>query len=301
MVDVVEQEAVGGQKLKRKQDRTGRKQDRSKQDRTERKQDRTGRKQERSGRIQESGAAKRRRKAVIELVECLVTEVEKAAEAAAVNNLAANTASKLVADSVVADSAVADSVVADYSMTAVATHAILVNDDGELKGRAAGGVAHSIGAACARRHLDDYEHDDGWGSDLEVDADMAAAEAAQNAFITLYHGAADAEEAARVIAEGVTAGLTRPDADCDWHPFWFVEPMVSDYEVKRLRNIVANEQGLLHLNLIPSSQLSSSVHNLSQALLLQASQQELLYEKIGRAVAARVIMHAMLLHQCDSA
>ena len=67
------------------------------------------------------------------------------------------------------------------------------------------------------------------------------------------------------------------------------EPMVSlisDYEIKRLRTIVRNEQGLLDLNLIPSSQLALSQHTLERNLDLQ-------HRQLSRAVATAAIAHAI--------
>ena len=89
------------------------------------------------------------------------------------------------------------------------------------------------------------------------------------------HAAYSAAHAAvnGISAEALQQARTaRDSADADWHSDWFVEPVISGYEIKRLQNIVANEQGLLDLNLIPSSQLSLSKHNLEHAIDLQSTQ-----------------------------
>jgi hypothetical protein len=81
------------------------------------------------------------------------------------------------------------------------------------------------------------------------------------------------------------ARAARDSADADWHSDWFVEPVISGYEIKRLQNIVANEQGLLDLNLIPSSQLSLSKHKLEHAIDLQSTQ-------VSNSFASAVIARA---------
>ena len=65
--------------------------------------------------------------------------------------------------------------------------------------------------------------------------------------------------------------------------------MISGYEIKRLQNIVANEQGLLDLNLIHSSQLSHSKHNLEHAIELQSTQ-------VSKAAASAAIARAIRDH-----
>ena len=60
---------------------------------------------------------------------------------------------------------------------------------------------------------------------------------------------------------------------------------MSGYEIKRLQNIVANEQGLLDLNLIPSSQLSLSKRKLEHAIDLQSTQ-------VSNSLASAVIARA---------
>ena len=62
--------------------------------------------------------------------------------------------------------------------------------------------------------------------------------------------------------------------------------MISDYEIERLQTVVANEQGLLDLNLISSSQLSLSNHTLERNLDLQCMQ-------LSRAVATTAIAQAI--------
>ena len=68
---------------------------------------------------------------------------------------------------------------------------------------------------------------------------------------------------------------------------------MTDYEISRLHTTVTNEQGLLSLGLISSAQLSNSKHRLEQALELQSSQQALLREKVGHAVATAAIACAI--------
>ena len=108
-----------------------------------------------------------------------------------------------------------------------------------------------------------------------------------------YHAAVGAEEAVHAASEGA---VVEASSEGGWSPDWLVEPIVSEYEIQRLRAIVANERGLLNLNLIPHTQVSRSIHNLEQALILQSAQQSSLHEKIGRAVAARAIMHGIQMH-----
>ena len=82
------------------------------------------------------------------------------------------------------------------------------------------------------------------------------------------HAAYSAAHAAvnGISAEALQQARTaRDSADADWHSDWFVEPVISGYEIKRLQNIVANEQGLLDLNLIPSS-APRNYHSLSITL-----------------------------------
>ena len=65
--------------------------------------------------------------------------------------------------------------------------------------------------------------------------------------------------------------------------------MISKYDIERLQNIVANEQGLLDLNLIHSSQLALSKHNLEHAIELQSTQ-------VSKAAASSAIAHAIRDH-----
>ena len=53
--------------------------------------------------------------------------------------------------------------------------------------------------------------------------------------------------------------MVEASSEGGWSPDWLAEPMVSEYEIQRLRAIVANERGLLNLNLIAHTQVSSSI------------------------------------------
>ena len=154
---------------------------------------------------------------------------------------------------------------------------------------------------------------DGWGSDSGssgLDAHMVEtylpdseeAEVREAEVRAEYHAAcaqnrAHAEinaaySAARAAADGTAAGAleravrAREVAYADWHLDWFCESLISDYEIERLHNIVANEQGLLDLDLIPSSQLSLSNHTLAHNVDQQCIQ-------LSRIVATEAIAHAI--------
>ena len=139
-------------------------------------------------------------------------------------------------------------------MESVATSAVLA-DDGRM---AAGAPADATAGGSDYGHGGwGYEHD-GWGSDFQPDdSDLAAAgaEAAFNECMAAVDAAVDAEEAARAASEGT---VVEANSEGGWSPDWLVEPMVSEYEIQRLRAIVANERGLLNLNLIPHTQVSRS-------------------------------------------
>ena len=64
---------------------------------------------------------------------------------------------------------------------------------------------------------------------------------------------------------------------------------VSDYEIARLRTVVANEHDLVAGGIIPPSQLCNSIHVLDHKLKLQSQQQADLYLKVGRVVATAAI------------
>ena len=83
------------------------------------------------------------------------------------------------------------------------------------------------------------------------------------------------------------------DAHSDWHPDSLVEQMVSDYAIAQLREVIANHRVLLGLSLIPVSQLSRSIHNHDRHLELQTTQQSILCEMTGHAVATASIAHAI--------
>ena len=118
---------------------------------------------------------------------------------------------------------------------------------------------------------------------LHDEQDRARAE------INAAYGAARAAMDGRTAEALEQAHAARDSADANWHSDWFVEPVISGCEIERLQNIVANEQGLLDLNLIPSSQLSLSKHNLDHAIELQSTQ-------VSRAVASAAIAHAICDH-----
>ena len=108
--------------------------------------------------------------------------------------------------------------------------------------------------------------------------------------------AGDAKASARPVAVARLAALragVSADTDLDWDPDSLVEQMVSDYSIARLRTIVANDQHLVGLNFITSSQLSLSIHNLDHYLELQTTQQSILCEMTGHAVAASAVAHAI--------
>ena len=69
--------------------------------------------------------------------------------------------------------------------------------------------------------------------------------------------------------------------------------MVSEREVERLRTIVAIESELVRRDLLPSTQLGTSLCNLKQLLDLQSTQQAFVHEKIGHAVATAAIRQAV--------
>ena len=102
--------------------------------------------------------------------------------------------------------------------------------------------------------------------------------------------AADRQKRARaeISTADAIACAARSGQMAGWQPS-DEEPMVSlisDYEIKRLRTVVRNEQGLLDLNLIPSSQLALSQHTLERNLDLQ-------HRQLSRAVATAAIAHAI--------
>ena len=108
--------------------------------------------------------------------------------------------------------------------------------------------------------------------------------------------AAGAQASARPMAvarlTALRAGVSA-DTDSDWDPDSLVEQMVSEYAIAQLREIVANHRCLLGLNLILVSQLSLSIHNLDRHLELQTTQQSILCEMTGHAVATASIAHAI--------
>jgi hypothetical protein len=129
--------------------------------------------------------------------------------------------------------------------------------------------------------------------------------------MTAYHHAVDAAEAFQC---GGASGSRAPRGSCaprgpnaeamseaeddgsgDWHPSW-LQVVVSDYEITRLRTIVENECDLVSRDIIPTSQLSNSIHALEQKLELQSQQEADLYEKVGRAVAAYAIFRGLQVY-----
>ena len=62
-----------------------------------------------------------------------------------------------------------------------------------------------------------------------------------------------------------------------------------------------NERDLVARDIIPSSQLSNSIHALEQKLELQSQQEADLYEKVGRAVAAYAIFRGLQVYYGGSA
>lgn len=96
-----------------------------------------------------------------------------------------------------------------------------------------------------------------------------------------------ADRAAADSASAMQAIFPQPGEDDIVHGW------MTDYEISRLHTTVTNEQGLLSLGLISSAQLLNSKHRLEQALELQSSQQALLREKVGHAVATAAIACAI--------
>ena len=108
--------------------------------------------------------------------------------------------------------------------------------------------------------------------------------------------ASDAQASARPVAVARLAALRAgisADSDSDWDPDSLVEQMVSDYAIAQLREVIANHRILLGLSLIPVSQLSRSIHNHDRHLELQTTQQSILCEMTGHAVATASIAHAI--------
>ena len=108
--------------------------------------------------------------------------------------------------------------------------------------------------------------------------------------------ASDAQASARPVAVARLASLRAgisADSDSDWDPDSLVEQMVSDYAIAQLREVIANHRILLGLSLIPVSQLSHSIHNHDRHLELQTTQQSILCEMTGHAVATASIAHAI--------
>jgi hypothetical protein len=108
--------------------------------------------------------------------------------------------------------------------------------------------------------------------------------------------ASDAQASARPVAVARLAALragVSADSDSDWDPDSLVEQMVSDYAIAQLREVIANHRILLGLSLIPVSQLSHSIHNHDRHLELQTTQQSILCEMTGHAVATASIAHAI--------
>ena len=101
------------------------------------------------------------------------------------------------------------------------------------------------------------------------------------------------------------AAAARPEAICQLKlgEDETIHGWITNYEITTLRGTVTNEQTLLSLDVIDSAQLSNSMHRLEQALDLQSAQQftglscpshhELLYERLGHAVATSAIARGM--------
>ena len=111
--------------------------------------------------------------------------------------------------------------------------------------------------------------------------------------------ASDAQASARPVAVARLAALRAgisADSDSDWDPDSLVEQMVSDYAIAQLREVIANHRILLGLSLIPVSQLSRSIHNHDRHLELQTTQQSILCEMTGHAVATQHQLRMPFVH-----
>ena len=68
------------------------------------------------------------------------------------------------------------------------------------------------------------------------------------------------------------------------------------YEIERLQTVVTNEKGLVHVNLIPASQLSLSIHTLDtleRNLPKLHGNLDLQCRQLSHAVATTAIAHAI--------
>lgn len=214
--------------------------------------DRSGRKQDRSGRQQPSGAQKkqlrRAKAAVAEAGDTAAGSVAAAELATAAHSVEAGPAIAVALSSMTAGSMAAGATAAS-SIAAAASSVV---------------AAAAISVAAVLDSTDPYAE---WGSDSDADSGFERAEIREADYAA--HEASVAQT-----AEDLQLALrARDSAEADWHPDWFVQPLISEFEIERLQNIVANEKGLMDLNLIPASQLSRSTHNLGHMTDLHSRQQ----------------------------
>ena len=306
-------------------DRSGRTQDRSgrKQDRSGRKQDRRGRKQVR---VQQSGHANRaakRQKAEAAPAEhqsaadSTAAESTAASSAAGIPNLdlvnASSTAISTAVSTAVSSSSAVSSSAVSSTVGSSAVGSCAVSSTISFSAVSYSAVSSSTvvssavvsSAICSDPADPVHDADDpyaGFGSDSGswsgLDSPTRAPyfpEGSEEAEIreAEMRAACDAADRQRRARAEISAADATACAACAGHMAGWQpsddEPMVtmiSDYEIERLQNVVANEQGLLDLNLISSSQLSLSTHTLERNLDLQCMQ-------LSRVVATTAIAQAI--------
>ena len=120
----------------------------------------------------------------------------------------------------------------------------------------------------------------------EIEAAERAAADAQACEQNRVHTEIMAAQQAAAYAQASCLALPTNDRD-------EVDGWMRDYEINKLRTSVHNEQHLLSLNLIDPSCLSRTKYRLERALELQRSQEALVHERLGHALATAAILHAI--------
>ena len=120
----------------------------------------------------------------------------------------------------------------------------------------------------------------------EIEAAERAAADAQACEQNRVHTEVMAAQQAAAYAQASCLALPTNDRD-------EVDGWMRDYEIDKLRTSVHNEQHLLSLNLIDPSCLSRTKYRLERALELQSSQEGLVHERLGHALATAAISHAI--------